>query len=257
MATSCSATTKMPRQVGLTSPTSLRPSQTGGRVCRLHLRRVPAPPGRQQRRTRIGRQRALCPRCPSRHPKAAALPARPGAIHASKGQSGRPPMPTEPLAITTCSPRRTGTSSMSRCRATRWDMLNAGNRYLVHANHFISPSMRSLDAGEDLLNSRLRQLRVERLIDAAWGTLDVHTMKSIFSDHANYPKSVCKHHAPKAISTTARSGPSSSTSRPKHSTPAPATPAALSGARSRCEDRDPTRSRRTLARSSSTTGGSR
>jgi hypothetical protein len=55
-----------------------------------------------------------------------------------------------------------------------------------------------LDAGEDLLNSRLRQYRVERLIDAAWGSIDIPTMKSIFSDHANFPKGVCKHHAPES-----------------------------------------------------------
>jgi isopenicillin-N N-acyltransferase-like protein len=79
-----------------------------------------------------------------------------------------------------------------------WDMLHAGNRYLVHANHFVSPRMRHLDADEDLLNSRLRQFRVERLIDAAWGYLDVPTMMAIFADHANYPRSVCKHHAPES-----------------------------------------------------------
>lgn len=79
-----------------------------------------------------------------------------------------------------------------------WDLLHAGNRYLVHANHFVSPRMRHLDADEDLLNSRLRHLRVERLVDAAWGSLDVPTMKGILSDHANYPKSVCKHHAPES-----------------------------------------------------------
>lgn len=81
---------------------------------------------------------------------------------------------------------------------TRWAMLHAGNRFLAHANHFVSPELRSLDADEDLLNSRLRQLRVERLLDAAWGTLDVPGLQSILGDHSNYPKSVCKHHAPES-----------------------------------------------------------
>ncbi len=36
---------------------------------------------------------------------------------------------------------------------------------------------------------------MERLIEAAWGTLDVEAMKGIFSDRANYPTSVCKQHA--------------------------------------------------------------
>jgi len=79
-----------------------------------------------------------------------------------------------------------------------WALLNAGNRFLAHANHFVSPVLHHLDADEDLLNSRLRQMRVERLVDAAWGTLDVHTLQTILGDHANYPKSVCKHHTPES-----------------------------------------------------------
>ena len=79
-----------------------------------------------------------------------------------------------------------------------WAMYSAGNRFIAHANHFVSPELRHLDAAEDLLNSRLRQMRVERRIDAAWGSLDVPSVKAILGDHANYPKSVCKHHAPES-----------------------------------------------------------
>lgn len=79
-----------------------------------------------------------------------------------------------------------------------WAMSHAGNRFLVHGNHLTSPEMRHLDAHEDLLNSRLRQLRVERLIDARWGRLDLNTLQTIMSDHSNYPKSVCKHHKPES-----------------------------------------------------------
>lgn len=80
----------------------------------------------------------------------------------------------------------------------QWAMLHAGNRFLAHANHLLSPGMAHLDAEEDLLNSRLRQLRVERLVDGAWGHLDVDRLQAIMSDHANYPASVCKHHAPES-----------------------------------------------------------
>lgn len=80
----------------------------------------------------------------------------------------------------------------------RWAMLHAGNRFLAHANHFVSPDLRHLDAGEDLLNSRLRQARVERLLDAGWGAHQPSSVMAILSDHANYPKSVCKHHAPES-----------------------------------------------------------
>ncbi|MEA2527637.1 MAG: hypothetical protein QOF73_4864 [Thermomicrobiales bacterium] len=77
-----------------------------------------------------------------------------------------------------------------------WALHHAGNRFLVHANHFVSPDLAHLDQDEDLLNSRLRQKRVERLIDGAWGTITAASLRTIMADHANYPKSVCKHHAP-------------------------------------------------------------
>ena len=79
-----------------------------------------------------------------------------------------------------------------------WAMYSAANRFIAHANHFVSPELRHLDAGEDLLNSRVRQLRVERAVDGVWGTIDPPRLMRILSDHANYPKSVCKHHAPES-----------------------------------------------------------
>jgi isopenicillin-N N-acyltransferase-like protein len=58
--------------------------------------------------------------------------------------------------------------------------------------------LRHFDADQDLLNSRLRQARVERLIEGTWGTIDVPALQTIMADHSNYPKSVCKHHAPES-----------------------------------------------------------
>jgi isopenicillin-N N-acyltransferase-like protein len=80
----------------------------------------------------------------------------------------------------------------------QWAMLHAGNRFLAHGNHLVSPSLAHLDADEDLLNSRLRRNRVERLVDAAWGELDLDRLAGIMADHANYPAAVCKHHAPES-----------------------------------------------------------
>ncbi len=79
-----------------------------------------------------------------------------------------------------------------------WALLPAGNRFLAHANHFVAPELRHLDRDDDLLNSRLRQARVERLVEAAWGSLTPDDLKGIMADHANYPRSVCKHHAPES-----------------------------------------------------------
>jgi isopenicillin-N N-acyltransferase-like protein len=79
-----------------------------------------------------------------------------------------------------------------------WAMLPAGDRSYAHANHFVSPELTHLDRGENLLNSRLRQARVERLVNAAWGTLTVERLQAIMADHSNYPGSVCKHHTPES-----------------------------------------------------------
>ena len=81
---------------------------------------------------------------------------------------------------------------------TDWDIIWAGNRPLAHANHFAHPRLTHLDADEDLLNSRLRHARTEQLLDAAWGTLDPAALRRLMADHANWPGSVCKHHAPES-----------------------------------------------------------
>ncbi len=80
----------------------------------------------------------------------------------------------------------------------RWAMRCGGNGYLAHANHFMIPGMTELDCDEDLLNSRLRQHRIETLIEGAWGGLDACALRQLMADHANYPRSVCKHHAPES-----------------------------------------------------------
>ena len=71
-------------------------------------------------------------------------------------------------------------------------------RPLVHANHFVHPELRHLDRDEDLLNSRLRQARLERVLAGRWGVLDAAALRAAMGDHANYPKSVCKHHVPES-----------------------------------------------------------
>ena len=81
---------------------------------------------------------------------------------------------------------------------SRWAMRPGGNHFLAHANHFTLPGMTDLDRDEDLLNSRLRQIRVETLVERNWGTLDACSLRSVMADHANSPRSVCKHHAPES-----------------------------------------------------------
>jgi isopenicillin-N N-acyltransferase-like protein len=81
---------------------------------------------------------------------------------------------------------------------SRWALRGGGNGFLAHANHFTLPQMTHLDRDEDLLNSRLRQHRLETLADRHWGALDAVCLREIMSDHANYPRSLCKHHAPES-----------------------------------------------------------
>ncbi len=71
-------------------------------------------------------------------------------------------------------------------------------RPLIHANHFVHPDLRHLDKDDGLLNSRLRQARLERVLTRRWGAIDVAAMKAAMGDHANFPTSVCKHHAPES-----------------------------------------------------------
>jgi isopenicillin-N N-acyltransferase-like protein len=81
---------------------------------------------------------------------------------------------------------------------SRWAMMPGRNGFLAHANHFTLPEMAGLDSQDDLLNSRLRQTRLETRLERAWGEITPSCLCEIMSDHANYPRSVCKHHAPES-----------------------------------------------------------
>lgn len=81
---------------------------------------------------------------------------------------------------------------------SRWAMQPGRNGFLAHANHFTQPGMTGLDEQDDLLNSRLRMTRLETLLERHWGCLDPLTLREVMSDHANYPRSLCKHHAPES-----------------------------------------------------------
>lgn len=81
---------------------------------------------------------------------------------------------------------------------SKWAMQPGRNGFIAHANHFNLPGMTDLDREEDLLNSRLRQTRVETLIERQWGHLSVDSLRCLMADHANHPRAVCKHHAPES-----------------------------------------------------------
>ena len=82
-----------------------------------------------------------------------------------------------------CNVEVSGTKS-----AIQW----AENSCLVHANHALDPRLARLEAG-DLLNSHIRQARLAELCHLGVGGHTPATVMAMLRDHANYPKSVCKH----------------------------------------------------------------
>jgi isopenicillin-N N-acyltransferase-like protein len=72
-----------------------------------------------------------------------------------------------------------------------------GGKPWAHANHVVDAAMREREEG-DLLNSRLRADRTGQLLSrvAGQGGVTLDDLRAILRDHANFPKSVCKHVAP-------------------------------------------------------------
>ncbi len=68
---------------------------------------------------------------------------------------------------------------------------------LVHTNHFLTPRLQTGDRGiAESDNTLARYGRAVRLLRAQVGQVTVETLKSIFCDHFNHPKSICRHPDP-------------------------------------------------------------
>jgi len=66
---------------------------------------------------------------------------------------------------------------------------------IVHANHFVSDKLkieRDLILSEDS-HTMIRHNRMTKLINKKCGSIDLKTAMSFQKDHANYPKSICRH----------------------------------------------------------------
>jgi isopenicillin-N N-acyltransferase-like protein len=65
---------------------------------------------------------------------------------------------------------------------------------LVHTNHYVAPRMQELEKNShELIDSRVRYSRVQRLLRIHGGQLTGADVRNILSDHVNYPHSVCNH----------------------------------------------------------------
>lgn len=80
--------------------------------------------------------------------------------------------------------------------ATKYSLLYAEGGVMAHTNHFTAAELQHLDAWADLLNSRIRLNRLRKLLHRDRGEITVESVKRALSDHANYPRSICKHVKP-------------------------------------------------------------
>ena len=68
---------------------------------------------------------------------------------------------------------------------------------LAHTNHFLTPCLQMGDRGiSESDNTLVRYGRAIRLLRAQAGQVTVETLKSIFRDHFNHPKAICRHPDP-------------------------------------------------------------
>ena len=86
-----------------------------------------------------------------------------------------------------------GESYSVEVSARRFDILHGTDGYMVHTNHYLSPSMKEIEKDpEELISSRVRYFRANRLLREN----SKHTIKSlqaIQKDHVNLPNSICNH----------------------------------------------------------------
>ena len=65
---------------------------------------------------------------------------------------------------------------------------------LVHTNHYLSPRMQTVEKNSfDLIDSRVRYNRANRLLRSRPGRLVEADFRAILSDHVNHPQSICNH----------------------------------------------------------------
>jgi len=86
--------------------------------------------------------------------------------------------------------------------ATDYALIYGAQGYLVHTNHYLVPRMTRYESeSSDAIGRALRHAagtivrynRASRLVRNSLGSITVDTLKSILSDHVNYPSSICAH----------------------------------------------------------------
>jgi isopenicillin-N N-acyltransferase like protein len=77
--------------------------------------------------------------------------------------------------------------------AQHFDILHGTDGYLVHTNHYLTPSMKEIESDpEELISSRIRYFRANRLLRQNQ-THSIKTLQAIQKDHVNFSNSICNH----------------------------------------------------------------
>ena len=78
-----------------------------------------------------------------------------------------------------------------------FDVLMPEHDVLIHTNHYLSDLFRAQDTFKrDLTDTFVRLNRLQRLDRAKNSAYEMKDLLAFFSDHANYPDSVCSHEDP-------------------------------------------------------------
>ena len=77
--------------------------------------------------------------------------------------------------------------------ARKFDILHGTDGYMVHTNHYLSPTMKEIESEpEELISSRVRYFRANRLLRQN-SAHNIKSLQNIQKDHVNLPNSICNH----------------------------------------------------------------
>ena len=77
--------------------------------------------------------------------------------------------------------------------ARKFDILYGTDGYMVHTNHYVTPTMKGVESDpEELISSRVRYFRANRLLRQN-SLHTIKTLQAIQKDHVNLPNSICNH----------------------------------------------------------------
>ncbi|HJS18842.1 MAG TPA: C45 family peptidase [Anaerolineales bacterium] len=75
----------------------------------------------------------------------------------------------------------------------KFEILHGTDGYMVHTNHYLSPTMKEIEnEPEELISSRVRYFRANRLLRQN-SSHNIKSLQAIQKDHINLPNSICNH----------------------------------------------------------------